>query len=61
MIEYFSMFICVSSLFIDVANGGDMPLPENVEAFEAHLLKTMKDIAENANDMSVSVLCMRAN
>ena len=55
------MFICVSSLFIDGANGGDMPLPENVEAFEAHLLKTMKDIAENANDMSVSVLCVGAN
>ena len=57
----FSMFICVSSLFIDGTNGGDMPLPENVEAFEAHLLKTMKDIAENANDMSVSVLCVGAN
>lgn len=36
----------------DLANGGNESLPENVEAFEAHLLKTMKDIAENAKEMS---------
>jgi hypothetical protein len=39
---------------LDLANGGNESLPENVEAFEAHLLKTMKDIAENAKEMSVS-------
>ncbi|CAB4034063.1 Hypothetical predicted protein, partial [Paramuricea clavata] len=38
----------------DLANGGNESLPENVEAFEAHLLKTMKDIAENAKEMSGS-------
>ena len=40
--------------WLDLANGETEPLPENVEAFEAHLLKTMKDIAENAKEMSVS-------
>jgi hypothetical protein len=43
-------------LWLDLTNGRNEPLPENVEAFEAHLLKTMKDIAENAKEMPVSTL-----
>lgn len=36
----------------DLSNGENESLPDNDEAFEAHLLKTMKDIAENAKEMS---------
>jgi hypothetical protein len=43
-------------LWLDLTNGRNEPLPENVDAFEAHLLKTMKDIAENAKEMPVSTL-----
>ena len=48
---------CIACL--DLPNGVNEPLPENVEAFEAHLLKTMKDIAENAKEMSVSILLVK--
>lgn len=38
----------------DERNDKSEHLPEDVEAFEAHLLKTMKDMAESAKDMTNS-------
>ncbi|XP_028401755.1 peroxisomal biogenesis factor 19-like [Dendronephthya gigantea] len=36
----------------DMPNNENESLPQNAEEFEAHLLKTMKNIAENAKEMS---------
>lgn len=40
------------------ANGESEHSPKDAEAFEAHLFKTMKDMAENAKEMTVSLFCL---